>query len=141
MKFCFTLLLLLLFVFAPAATQKKKAASDPCAGNTQFEMNKCAAREYQRADAELNDVYRQLLKTVENDKLATTKIKWAEQTWIVYRDAYLEAMYPEKDKQTNYGSIFPMEYAEFKTKLTRQQMEALKDLLRAHSPDGASAGR
>lgn len=104
-------------------------------------MNQCASGELKRADAELNRIYHQLLKTVESDKLATTKIKWAEQTWIVYRGAYLEAMFPEEDKQAKYGSIYPTERAELLTKLTRDQTAALKELLRAHSPDRASPGR
>lgn len=123
------------------SAQKKQQASDPCKGNTQSEMNECAFREFKRADAELNRAYHQLLKTVESDKLATTKIKWAEQTWIVYRDAYMEAMYPAEDKQANYGSIYPMEHAELLTKLTQDQTAALKELLRAHSAEGASPGQ
>ena len=121
-----------------SVSAQKKQASDPCEGNTQSEMNQCAFGELRRADAELNRVYHQLLKTVESDKLATTKIKWAEQTWIVYRDAYSEAMYPAEDKQANYGSMYPMEHAELMTKLTRDQTAALKELLRAHSAEGSS---
>jgi uncharacterized protein YecT (DUF1311 family) len=121
-----------------SVSAQKKQASDPCKGNTQSELNACAAGEFKRADAELNRVYQQLLKTVESDKLATTKIKWAEKTWIVYRGAYLDAMYPEEDKQANYGSMYPMEYAELMTKLTQEQTAALKELLRAHSAEGAS---
>jgi uncharacterized protein YecT (DUF1311 family) len=128
------LIVVLLTVF-PASSQKKKTENDPCKGNTQYEMNMCAGQELKRADAELNRVYQQLLKAVEGDKLATSKIKTAEQAWIVYRDAYLEATYPEEDKQANYGSIFPMEFALLSTKLTRAQTAALKELLRAHSPD------
>ena len=51
----------------------------------------------------------------------------------MYRDAYLEAMYPEEDKQVNYGSIYPMEAMMFKTELTRKQIAALNDLLRQYS--------
>jgi uncharacterized protein YecT (DUF1311 family) len=132
MKICFFALILVLVTFFPASTQEKKAATDPCKGYTQYEMNICAGQEFKHADEELNRVYQQLLKVVENDKLATTKIKWAEQTWIVYRDAYLEAMFPAEDKQ-EYGSMYPMEYASTKAELTRTQTAALKELLREHS--------
>jgi uncharacterized protein YecT (DUF1311 family) len=128
------ILVSVLLVLSPAFSQKKKAATGPCKGETQYDLNVCAGEEFKRADAELNRVYQQLLKAVEGDKLATTKIKWAEQTWIVYRDAYLEAMFPMEDKQ-EYGSIYPMEYASTKAELTRTQTAALKELLRAHSPE------
>lgn len=110
---------------------QKKAESGPCKG-TQYELNVCASEEFKRADIELNRIYQQLLKKAAGDKLATTKIKWAEQTWIVYRDAYLEAMYPAEDKQGEYGSIYPMEWALAKAKLTKAQTGALKDLLQAY---------
>ena len=129
-------ILLLCAVMVPllSISAQKQEASDPCRGNAQSELNACAAEEFNRADAELNRVYHQLLKRVESDKLATTKIKWAEQTWIVYRDAYLEAMFPAEDK-ANYGSIYPMEHSKLLTKLTQEHTTALKELLRANSPD------
>lgn len=135
------LLLCVVMVALLSVSAQKKRAIDPCKGNTQSELNACAVAEFERADAELNRVYHQLLKTVESDKLATTKIKWAEQTWIVYRDAYLEAMYPAEDKQANYGSIYPMEHADLMTKLTKEQTAALKELLHAHTEERASPGQ
>jgi len=34
-----------------------------------------------------------------------------QRAWPGYRDAYLEAMFPAADKQTEYGSIYPMQLA------------------------------
>jgi uncharacterized protein YecT (DUF1311 family) len=131
--------IVLIAVF-PASSQKKKTASNPCKGTTQFELNVCAAQELKRADAELNRVYQQLLKAVEGDKEATAKIRAAEQAWIVYRDAYLEAEYPTEDR-ANCGSICPMEFDLLATELTRAQTAALRKLLRAHSSKAALAAR
>jgi uncharacterized protein YecT (DUF1311 family) len=58
----------------PAYAQDK-IKSAPCKGNTQHELNVCAAAEFKRVDAELNRVYQQLLKKTEGNQLATTKIK------------------------------------------------------------------
>jgi uncharacterized protein YecT (DUF1311 family) len=118
-------------VFVASAQDKIESLS--CKGNTQYELNVCAAEEFNHVDAELNHVYQQLLRATEGNQLATTKIKLTEQAWIVYRDAYLQAMYPEEDKQAHYGSIYPMEAMMFKTKLTRKQIAALSDLLRQYS--------
>src|SRR5207249_10099933 len=73
--------------------------------NTQGEMNACANKEAARVDAELNDVYRALLSKAESQPEAIAKIKAAERAWIAYRDAYVDAMYPAKDKQAEYGSV------------------------------------
>jgi hypothetical protein len=42
-------------------------------------------------------------------------------------------MYPEKDKQAAYGSMFPMEADLLLAKLTRHQIEALQELLQQYS--------
>jgi len=133
-------LIVVLIAVLPASSQKKKTASDPCKGTTQFEMNVCAAEELKRADAELNRVYQQLLKAVEGDKRATAKIKAAEREWIVYRDAYLKAEYPEEDR-ANCGSICPMEFDLLATELTRDRTAVLRKLLRSYSSKAASAAR
>ena len=60
---------------------------DPCPGShTQFELNQCAARARDRADAELNKVYRQLVSRL-GDKKWEMKLRAAQQAWIKYRDA------------------------------------------------------
>ena len=95
----------------------------------QPELNACADAEAKRMDAELNKVYQQVLAGAKDDADATAKIKAAERAWVAYRDAYLEAMYPAKDKQAEYGSMYLMEVALLRAKLTRQQIAALKDLM------------
>jgi len=48
---------------------------------------------------------------------------------MAYRDAYVEAMYPAKDKAAEYGSIYPLSFALLHAQLTRRQVSALPDLL------------
>jgi len=98
--------------------------------NTQMEMNLCASEDATRADAELNRVYAALLSVAKTDPVALAKLKTAERAWLVYRDAYVEAMYPAKNKQAEYGSIYPMQVAITRARLTRQQVEDLKVILR-----------
>jgi len=92
-------------------------------------MNACASDEAARVEAELNQVYQKLLSRVASQPEATTKIKTAERAWIAYRDAYMDAMYPAKNKQGEYGSIYPMEADLLRAKLTKRQVTALKELL------------
>jgi uncharacterized protein YecT (DUF1311 family) len=96
----------------------------------QPELNACAADEAARVDGELNRVYRELLSKNSDDPAAAEKIKKARRAWVAYRDAYVEAMFPAEDKQAEYGSMYPMEVSQILAALTRQQVEALKDLIR-----------
>jgi uncharacterized protein YecT (DUF1311 family) len=103
---------------------------------TQADMNICASGEAARADTLLNEVYRELLLKAASQTGATAKIKTAEKAWIVYRDAYLEAMYPASNKQAEYGSIYAMEVNLLLAKLTQRQVTALKELTEQYSQDG-----
>ena len=46
-----------------------------------------------------------------------------------YRDAYIDAMFPAKDKQVAYGSIFPTEVDLLRFKLTQQQIIGLAPIV------------
>jgi len=99
-------------------------------------MNACANEETKRADDELNRIYKLLLIKVCDDALAKGKIRAAQNAWIKYRDTYIEAMYPAKDKQVEYGSIYPMEVDLLGAKLTRQQTTALREILKQYQTEG-----
>jgi len=101
--------------------------------NTQAEMNACANDEAASVDAKLNATYQQLLSKVASQPEALAKIKTAERAWLVYRDAYIEATYPAKDKAAEYGSMYPLDAALLRAKLTQRQIAALDDLLQHYS--------
>jgi len=96
---------------------------------TQPDMNACAGKEAERVDAELYRVYGELLAKAAAEPQALAKIKAAEKAWIAYRDAYMDAMYPAKDKAIEYGSEYPMEAELLRAKLTQRQVTALRELL------------
>ena len=77
----------------------------------QSEMNRCADLDARTADTDLNHVYQELLAKLKGDDNATKKLRAAQQAWIAFRDAHLQELYPAKDKQAEYGSIFPMCYS------------------------------
>ena len=127
---CLAIVLFAAFVSAPLFAQDSQQfrACDE-KSKTQADLNDCANQEAKRADAALNNVYSQLLSKAAGQPEAVAKIKAAERAWIAYRDAYIDAMYPAKDKQAEYGSIYPMEAGLLVAKLTQQQVAALRDLL------------
>jgi uncharacterized protein YecT (DUF1311 family) len=126
-----------LFVASSAFTSfaQDSAAYRACSdrANTQAEMNTCASDEAARVDAKLNSVYQSLLAKVTSQPAALSKIKAAERAWLTYRDAYIEATYPAKDKAAEYGSIYPLDAALLRAKLTQQQVAALEDLLQHYT--------
>ncbi|MBI1760172.1 MAG: DUF1311 domain-containing protein [Acidobacteria bacterium] len=69
----------------PATQTKKQACADLTAQN---DMNRCAADEYKKADAELNKVYQQLLPKLEGEH--KEKLKVAQRAWLAFRDAHCE---------------------------------------------------
>jgi len=126
--------IIVVVVFSFQAFAQNSAQYRACneKAKTQIEINECANQEATRVDAELNHVYSQLLSKAATEPGATEKIKTAERAWVTYRDAYIEAMYPAEDKQIQYGSIYPMEIAVLRAKLTQRQVAALKELLRQY---------
>lgn len=126
---------LFLMLSAPLCSAQYSRQYAACSQNaqTQAAMNACAGQEFVNADSELNKIYRTLLAKTAQHPEAAAKIKSAQKAWLVFRDAYLEAMFPAADKPTEYGSMYPMQLALLRAKLTRQQTAALKDLLHRYS--------
>jgi uncharacterized protein YecT (DUF1311 family) len=106
---------------------------DACLANakTQTAITTCAAEELTRAEHGLNLVYANLIHTLAGHPDSIARIRAAQRAWIAYRDAYLEAMYPAKAKQAEYGSVYPMEADLDLADVTRQQTIALTHMLKA----------
>lgn len=121
-------------IASPTLIAQDSGQLDRCMdkANTQLAMNFCAKEEVLRVEAELKSLQQKLTLAARKEPRAIDKIGAAARAWIAYRDAYLEAMYPAKDKQAAYGSIFPMEFGLLHAKLTRQHIEALKELLKQY---------
>lgn len=103
--------------------------------STQSELNQCASEEAKRVDAELNAIYTKLLARLAKHPLAAAKLRAERSAWLKYRDAYVNAMYPEEDKQISYGSMFPMEVDNLYAALMRQQIKDMTDLRRSIESD------
>lgn len=108
---------------------------------TQMDMNACAGDEANRVDAKLNALYKQVLAKAAGEENAVAKIKASERAWIAYRDAYVDATYPATDKQAEYGSMYGMDVALLRARLTQQHIADLQELLKQYSDDsGAGSG-
>jgi uncharacterized protein YecT (DUF1311 family) len=115
------LLLALKVSTANAQTQK-----DPCANaQTQVEMNECQGREYKKADAALNAVYKQLMAKIDTEG-ERAALKAAQVAWIKYRDADCEFVsYLNKG-----GTIYPLVYSGCLTARTQERTKQLREVLK-----------
>jgi uncharacterized protein YecT (DUF1311 family) len=95
---------------------------------TQSQLNDCASAEAKRVDAKRNEAYAKLLSKVSQDQVAVTKVKAAEEAWISYRNAYIDAAYPAKDRTTAYGSAVTVEIDLLIAEVTQDHIKALTRL-------------
>ena len=128
---CTMLLSVLLCGSALVAVAQKPAAQtkkQPCAdAQNQQEMNRCAAEEYKKADAELNRVYQQLLPKLE--AAHKEKLKAAQRSWLAFRDAHCdyEAFIFEG------GTMQPLIQASCLEAVTRERTKQLRASLQENS--------
>jgi len=75
---------------------------------TQGDLDEQACGQFHKADVALNETYSKILKQYAKDQQFIAKLKTAQQAWLVFRDAELEALYPKDNKQAEYGTVYPM---------------------------------
>jgi uncharacterized protein YecT (DUF1311 family) len=93
---------------------------------TQGASGQDACAKFQQADALLNKTYNQVLTEYSKNAAFIRKLKIAQRAWIAYRDAQIEALYPEPDKRSAYGSAYPMCRCVAFAQLTTQRADELK---------------
>ena len=93
---------------------------------SQIELTRQAAAEFEKADAQLNDIYKKALANAAAvDEERKQKLIKAQRAWLLYRDA--EAAYEADDLRG--GTAYSMEYNGARTTLTEERVKTLKQLL------------
>ena len=90
---------------------------------TQAEMNQTAKKDFELADAELNKVYKEVMKLL-SEKEKQLLIK-AQRDWIKFRDSHCEFEANEYEG----GSIQPLIYSSCLTERTKDRIKDLKSIL------------
>ncbi len=129
------LALISILVFCAESSRAQSAHYDPhCLDKApdQTSLDICASAEAKHADAEMNRVYRQLCAKLSSNPNAKTKVIASQKAWLAYRDSYIQATYPEEDKQLHYGTRYPMDVDLLIAYLTHAQTKALRDLIEAY---------
>jgi uncharacterized protein YecT (DUF1311 family) len=95
---------------------------------TQPELNMDACGKLQKADAELNRTYNEILRVYKDDTEFIGKLKAAQRAWIAFKDAHLASIYPKSGKG-EYGSVKPMCTCEILAEFTGERTKALNQWL------------
>jgi len=129
--------LIMIFSFPLVLPQQRKSTkSDPCSkALTQASLQSCFCDRAQKADAQLNDVYQQLLKKNASDANFIDKLKISERAWVAFRDAQLEAIYSDPDPKAAYGSVFTMCECMAREELTMDRIKQLRRMLKSVEGD------
>ena len=90
---------------------------------TQAEMNQTAKKDFELVDAELNKVYKEVIKLL-SEKENQLLIK-AQRDWIKFRDSHCEFEANEYEG----GSIQPLIYSSCLTERTKDRIKDLKSIL------------
>lgn len=117
-------------VSAQPASEPQWNCADPQA---QMEMNACAALDFERADAELNAAWREVVADAREadaeldpryDRRPTSeaKLREAQRAWIVFRDAHCTY---QGYGEARGGSMEPMAFEACRTSLTRERIRQL----------------
>jgi len=128
--------ILLALMAALAFTSIAAAQDEPDCKNpeTQFDMNACAALDYEAADKELNAVWKQARAAAEKvdedqweDSLrgAEKALVAGQRGWIAYRDGQCELY----GFQARGGSMEPMLVAGCKAEMTRARTKELREFI------------
>jgi len=99
----------------------------------QAEMNQCAARDFERADAELNRLWREVIATArssdreidrqsDQQPLSEQVLRNAQRAWVTFRDAHCEY----ESFEARGGSMQTMIYEGCRAKLTQERISQLR---------------
>jgi uncharacterized protein YecT (DUF1311 family) len=107
-----------------AAAAQAQGQKDPCENaQTTVEMRDCAGKEYKKADAELNSVYKQLMSKLA-DEGHKAALRTAQQDWIKYRDSNCEF----EAYLNRGGTIYPVVYTGCLSAMTMTRTKELREL-------------
>lgn len=114
-----------LVLFAACCSKPTWAAGESCyaKAQTQADLNACSAENLKRADAELNDLYRQILVRLSGDQPAQAALTKAQRAWLDFRDQECRFV----TLRTADGSIHPMMLNECRARVTRNRASDLRD--------------
>ena len=94
---------------------------------TQAAGAEAACNKLKGAEATLNQIYGQVLKTKASDAYFVKAFREAQAAWVAFRDAHVRAIYPDPDPRA-YGSANSMCRCSILEEMTAQRSRELRRL-------------
>ena len=123
-----------ILILFPILFSTKLYAEGTCLENsiTQHYMNQCAGLDLKSAAAKLQRVLAEIRKHHKHGPEFLEKLDKSQKVWSSLVDSNLEMLYPLKNKQKNYGTVFTMCSAFDRTGFIIQRVAFLKKWLVGH---------
>jgi uncharacterized protein YecT (DUF1311 family) len=94
---------------------------------TQFELNDQMGRDLQDTEAELTATLATIRRQYAEEAQFLLCLAESQLAWEVYRERQLAMIFPYKDDtKEGYGTVFPMCWAIWRARLTKQRITELK---------------
>jgi uncharacterized protein YecT (DUF1311 family) len=123
---------LVILLSAAVLTVLSSAHAEDCQNAvSQREMNNCANAAYDKSDAELNAVYKQVTSRLKGDAKQASLLVTAQRAWIAFRDAECDFV----SSPTTGGSINTMVQANCRDRVTSARVNDLKSYLQCAEGD------
>jgi uncharacterized protein YecT (DUF1311 family) len=117
-------LVVICFVSVKALSRRQNSSEIPCGKyGTQAEANACARRDYEKAEAEMKEVYEQLATELAGE--GRRKLEQAQSLWLQYREATCES----EASIYEGGTIRPAIYNGCLASVTRERAGRLRGFL------------
>lgn len=124
----YVLIVLCLLAFNWASSARAEDCSNAA---TQTDMNSCAEGALKNTDAELNNVYREIIARLKGNDETKQLLIASQRIWLQFRDAEC-AFATNAAKQ---GSIYPMLVQNCRRDMTQDRVKALKVYLNCEEGD------
>jgi uncharacterized protein YecT (DUF1311 family) len=122
---------------AASAPQKgnnfDKAVEHCGAFDTQVDMNVCSYKLLESYDKKLDTAYSKLIALVRSSPAVLKQVQAQEKSWVAYKRAYMEAAFPGKNKQLEYGTMYPLQRNLLEAGLVRDHLGDIQSLILAYT--------
>jgi uncharacterized protein YecT (DUF1311 family) len=123
---------LIVLLAAAALTMSSSVRAEDCQNAaSQRELNNCANAAYEKSDAELNALYKQVTARLKDDAKQTKLLVAAQRAWIAFRDAECAFV----GEPTADGSVNPLVRANCLDRITSARVNDLKSYLQCAEGD------
>lgn len=121
-KLCSVSCVFFALLFSIGVTQAKA----DCLGVAQVELNVCSYTNLQKSEVMLNQTFHAAIAHHKDDTVLIKKLELAQESWLKWREAEVEAIFPEENKTENYGSVYPQCDADIRQEMNTNRILQLR---------------